>query len=63
MRAPTEAISADTEPGLEARTECEKAPAWPNITVKREQPADANAFDGAADKLKQHFSPKSGQRD
>jgi hypothetical protein len=41
----------------------EYAPAWPNITVKREQPADANAFDGVANKLKQYFSPNPGQRD
>ncbi|MGA7995424.1 MAG: DUF3470 domain-containing protein, partial [Bradyrhizobium sp.] len=41
----------------------EYASVWPNITIKREPPADAKAFDGVADKLKQYFSPKPGQGD
>jgi ferredoxin len=58
-------ISADTEPGLESwlKLNAEYASVWPNITIKREPPADAKAFDGVADKLKQYFSPKPGQGD
>jgi ferredoxin len=36
---------------------------WPNITIKREPPADAKAFDGVPNKLEQHFSPKPGRGD
>ena len=36
---------------------------WPNITIKREPPADAKEFDGVPDKLARHFSPAPGQGD
>jgi ferredoxin len=36
---------------------------WPNITVKREAPADAKAFDGLANKLAQYFSASPGEGD
>ena len=39
------------------------AAVWPNITIKREGPADAKAFDGVADKLEQYFSASPGQGD
>jgi ferredoxin len=61
---PAEAIKPDTEPSLEKWLElnAEYAKAWPNITIKRDPPADAKEWDGVADKLK-HFSPKGGQGD
>jgi Domain of unknown function (DUF3470)/Domain of unknown function DUF488 len=36
---------------------------WPNITIKREPPADAKEFDGVPGKFERYFSPNSGQRD
>ena len=62
---PADAISADTEPGLEdwLKLNAEYASVWPNITIKRDPPADAKTFDGVADKLKLYFSPKAGQGD
>ena len=61
---PAEAIKPDTEPGLEEwlKLNTEYAKAWPNITVKRESPADAKEWDGIKDKL-QYFSPKPGAGD
>ena len=40
---PAEAIKPDTEPGLDKwlTLNAEMAQAWPNITIKRESPADA----------------------
>ena len=45
---PAEAILPDTEPGLENWLElnAEYAAVWPNITNRRDPPADATAFDG-----------------
>jgi len=40
----------------------EYAKAWPNITVKRESPADAKEWEGKPDKL-QYFSPNPGGGD
>ena len=59
---PVEAIKPDTEPGLEKWLElnAEYAKTWPNITVKREPPADAKEWDGVPDKFKKFFSPKPG---
>ena len=61
---PAEAIKPDTEPSLEKWLElnAEYAKSWPNITIKREPPADAKDWDGVEGKLK-HFSPKGGQGD
>src|SRR6202158_5463342 len=55
---PVDAIKPDTEPGLEKwlSLNAEFAKAWPNITVKRDPPADAKEWDGVAGK-EQHFSP------
>jgi len=39
----------------------EYASVWPNITVKREAPADAKQFDGVLNKLKQYFSVSPGR--
>ena len=42
---PAEAIFPDTEPGLESwlKLNAEYAAVWPNITIKRDAPADAKA--------------------
>ena len=36
---------------------------WPNITIKRDAPADAKEFDGKTGKLETLFSEKPGQGD
>jgi ferredoxin len=38
------------------------AKTWPNITVKREAPADAKEWDGVPEKFSQ-FSPNPGEGD
>jgi ferredoxin len=38
------------------------AKAWPNITVKKDPPADAKEWERKPDKL-QHFSPNPGTGD
>jgi ferredoxin len=62
---PATAIVPDTHPGLEnwLKLNTEYASLWPNITVKREPPADAKEFDGVEGKLEKYFSPKPGQGD
>ena len=61
---PADAIKADTEKGLEAWLElnAQYAKTWPNITIKREGPADGKEWDGVAGKLEQ-FSPEPGTGD
>ena len=41
----------------------EFAKAWPNITSKKDPPADAKAWEDVPDKLEQHFSPDPGTGD
>ena len=62
---PAEAIVPDTKPGLEnwLKLNADYALVWPNITIKREAPADAKEFDGVPGKLERYFSPNSGQGD
>jgi len=62
---PANAISPDTGPGLESwlKLNADYASVWPNISVKRAPPADAEQFDGVANKLEQYFSPNLGQGD
>jgi ferredoxin len=62
---PVEAIKPDTEPGLERWLEinAKYAADWPNITIKREPPADAKAFDDVPGKYDQYFSANPGQGD
>ena len=45
---PADAIKPDTEPGLDKwlQINTEYADKWPNITTKKELPADAKEFDG-----------------
>ena len=62
---PPEAIKADTESGLEKwlTLNAEYASKWPNITAKREPPADAKDFEGLPDKFAQFFSQEPGEGD
>ena len=61
---PAEAISPDTEPGLEKwlALNAEHADIWPNIAVRRDPPPDADSFNGTAGKFAA-FSPNPGQGD
>ena len=62
---PIDAIKPDTEPGLESwvKLNGDYAKVWPNITIKREGPADGKDFDGVPNKLETHFSANPGQGD
>jgi len=62
---PAEAIKPDSEPGLEKwlKLNAEFSKTWPNITVKRDPPADAKEWDGAPDKFDKFFSPDPGTGD
>ena len=62
---PVDAIKPDTEPGLEQwlTVNAEYADKWPNITIKREPPADASEFENVPDKFAKHFSPEPGEGD
>ena len=62
---PAEAIKPDTEPGLEQwlQINTEYAQKWPNITAKKEPPADAADFDGMEGKFEKYFSSEPGQGD
>jgi ferredoxin len=62
---PAEAIKPDTEPNLEKwlGVNAEYAKSWPNITEKKDQPADATEFDGVEGKFEKYFSPNPGTGD
>jgi len=62
---PIEAIKPDTEPGLEAflKLNADFAKIWPNITAKKEAPADAKEWEDVPDKLEKQFSPNPGTGD
>ncbi|MDD9798216.1 MAG: ferredoxin family protein [Alphaproteobacteria bacterium] len=62
---PVEAIKADTEEGLDAWLEVntEYANKWPNITIKKDPPANADDFVDVKDKFATHFSPAPGEGD
>ena len=47
--------------GCEINTEY--AAKWPNITAKKEPPADAKAFDGEDGKFEKFFSAEPGEGD
>jgi len=59
---PAEAILPDTESGLEKWLEIntQYSAEWPNITVKGEAPADADAMKNETDKFEKFFSPEPG---
>jgi ferredoxin len=60
---PAEAIKPDSEDGLEKWLElnAKYASDWPNITEKKDPPADAKEFDGKPDKFEKYFSAEPGQ--
>jgi ferredoxin len=62
---PAEAISPDTEPGLDkwVALNAEYADVWPNIAEKHDAPADGAQFDGKPDKFEKYFSPNPGGED
>jgi ferredoxin len=62
---PIEAIKPDTEPGLEKflKVNADFAKIWPNITTKKEPPADAKNWEDVPDKLEKHFSTQPGKGD
>jgi ferredoxin len=62
---PAEAIKPDTEPGLEKwlQINTEYAQKWPNITAKKEPPADGAEFDGVENKFDKYFSAEPGEGD
>jgi ferredoxin len=62
---PVDAIKPDTEAGLEKWLKVNKefASQWPNITAKREPPADHKEFEGMAGKFEKYFSPNPGEGD
>jgi ferredoxin len=59
---PADAIKADTEPGLEKwlTLNSRYAAVWPNISDKKEPPADAEEFQGAEGKFDKFFSGSPG---
>ncbi len=62
---PVEAIKPDTEPGLEKWLELNRtlADKWPNITVKKPQPADADKYRDEKDKYSKYFTDEPGEGD
>ena len=56
---PVDAIFPDIEPGLEQWIELNArfAKEWPEITIKRDAPADADAHKGESGKFEKYFSP------
>src|SRR5882757_7184865 len=62
---PADAIKPDTEPGLEKWLEVntEYAKSWPNITQKKDSPADAKEFEGMEGKYEKFFSKEPGSGD
>ena len=62
---PIDAIRPDTEPGLEQwlQVNTEYASIWPNITIKRDAPADAAKFENVENKFETHFSSDPGEGD
>jgi ferredoxin len=62
---PVDAIKPDTEPGAEKwlALNAEYASKWPNITVKRDGPPDAQQFESVQNKYSQFFSPEPGEGD
>jgi ferredoxin len=62
---PVDAIKPDTEPGLEKWLELNRqySETWPNITQKKESPADADKYRDEKDKFKKYFSSEPGEGD
>lgn len=62
---PAEAILPDTEDDVEKWVEVngEYSEKWPNITIKKESPADADDWKDVENKFDEHFSAEPGQGD
>ena len=62
---PIEAIQPDTDPGAEEFLELNRkySSIWPNITIKKDPPPDAELYQEKQDKLKNYFSEKPGEGD
>ena len=63
---PVDAIKPDTEDDPDSkwlRINTDYAKVWPNITVKKETPADADEFKGMENKFETLFSPEPGEGD
>ncbi|MDG2004946.1 MAG: ferredoxin family protein [Novosphingobium sp.] len=62
---PAEAILPDTENGLEQWLEVNTkySEEWPNITTKKDSPADADDFKGVEGKFEKLFSAEPGEGD
>ncbi|MGZ8997580.1 MAG: ferredoxin FdxA [Allosphingosinicella sp.] len=62
---PAEAILPDTEAGLGKMLEINAtySAEWPNITRKRESPADADEHKGEEGKFEKYFSTDPGEGD
>jgi ferredoxin len=53
------------DPGIERwlTVNAQYAKIWPNITTKKEAPADAKEWENVPDKFARHFSSKPGKGD
>ncbi len=62
---PANAIKRDTEPELERwlALNAEFAQKWPNVTIKRHPPPDAEEWNGKPGKLDAFFAADPGQGD
>ena len=62
---PADAIKADTEDGLEKWLEVNTkfADIWPNITMRKDAPGDADDWLQKANKFADHFSENPGAGD
>ena len=62
---PVDAIRPDTEEDTEQGVgfNLKYSELWPNITIKREPPADADKYDGESGKLEKYFSEAPGEGD
>ncbi|ODR99529.1 ferredoxin [Methyloceanibacter methanicus] len=62
---PADAIKPDTEPDLDKWLDVnrEYSEVWPNITVKKPAPEDADNFQAEPDKFEKYFSAEPGEGD
>jgi ferredoxin len=62
---PVEAILPDTEPGADQWLEFNRqySEQWPNITMRKDAPEDADEWVSVKDKFKTHFKPEPGEGD
>ncbi|MCP4935254.1 MAG: ferredoxin family protein [bacterium] len=62
---PVDAIKPDTEPGMDRWVviNTKYAELWPNITIKKDAPADAETFAEETGKFEKYFSEEPGTGD